>query len=197
MHNVFQLYIHELFNKYWKPRNEVGFSPSPFRLPAQGWRVKYVALFWYMQESSWFFGQESLKINVLDYGMFLVIIIYFRFALTGFEIPTYLLAKCKPKLENASWNFKHLLKNANANYWRTVTKCTKFHMGIQKKAILFVLDKHQSCITENTLRRLWTILHVAIEASELSFVIRILWVKCVRLHSQSILRFCVFCTEKQ
>ena len=24
------------------------------------------------------------------------------YAITGFEIPTYLLAKCKPKLENAS-----------------------------------------------------------------------------------------------
>ena len=92
---------------------------------------------------------------------------------TGFEIPTYLLAKCKPKLENASWNCKHLLKNASAKYWRTVTECTKFHMWIQEKVILFVLDKHQSCITENTLRRLLTILHVAIEASELSFVIRI------------------------
>ena len=34
-------------------------------------------------------------------------------SLSGFEIPTYLLAKCKPKLENASWNFKHLLKNAS------------------------------------------------------------------------------------
>ena len=116
---------------------------------------------------------------------------------SGFEIPTYLLAKCKPKLENASWNFKQLLKNLSANYWRTVTECTKFHMWIQKKVILFVLDKHQSCITENTLRRLLTILHVAIEASELSFIIRISWGKCVRLHSQSILRFCVFCTEKQ
>ena len=121
----------------------------------------------------------------------------FTLTYAGFEIPTYLLAKCKPKLENASWNFKHLLKNASANYWRTVTECTKFHMWIQKKVILFVLDKHQSCITENTLRRLLTILHVAIEASELSFVLRISWGKCVRLHSQSILRFCVFCTEKQ
>ena len=38
----------------------------------------------------------------------------------------------------------------------------------KKKVILFVLDKHQSCITENILRRLLTILRVAIEASELS-----------------------------
>ena len=83
--------------------------------------------------------------------------------MSGFEIPTYLLAKCKPKLENASWNFKHLLKNASANYWRTVTECTKFHMWIPKKVILFVLDKHQSCITENTLQRLLTILHALLK----------------------------------
>ena len=27
---------------------------------------------------------------------------HFLFSVSGFEIPTYLLAKCKPKLENAS-----------------------------------------------------------------------------------------------